>query len=511
MDQLTTLLSIDPDARTTTDILDLTDLLLRTQLFESITQHIDMQAAVESCARKMRVKRIGAGSLIYRSGEETREFYFVVKGQLSVAVPQGILLANFNKKKPSIILTALAKSVLTPSFIARVKADYSRTKDPAALVEVACIGSGCSFGDLALVRSIPLIFATTATEETLLAYLSKAEFDQTMHRVQDRLFNEKVAFLESLLPFKRLTMKGLYRVAHSFHYRAYRKHQAVYSEGDATDYVFIIISGEFEFSKTTKSTDRVLKVSPNMRRSLVRKKHLRLFSRSPRDFFGQEDLYENRNRFATCTCLSPKGEVYCIDRLDFNAQAIQSTVGEVLKSQHNQLEQFQQNLLEKSTTFDEMLRSHLTEDNVSPPSWRLESALRLRNTPKSISPIRKISPSKTEEHLFPIKEKPQFKRHYTLRNLDTTENPKKQSLSPTKQTPTDYYDSARTSALRQRSQKPSNPKSTISPVRTHLMQTKPLKYQSSFSRLKDRTILKLKRSAMSREATLKQLLQRQWE
>mmetsp|Transcript_31380 Transcript_31380/g.54447 ORF Transcript_31380/g.54447 Transcript_31380/m.54447 type:complete len:519 (+) Transcript_31380:14-1570(+) len=518
MDDLTSnrilqLLSIEPEARSNEHVTELTDLMLRTELFESISNQIDMQAAVESCARKMKLKRYTPRHVVFRAGDEGKEFYFIVKGQVSLSVPYALLLANANKKRPSVVLTGMAQSVLTKSLIAKAMAEYQTSRDANGLFEVISLGPGFSFGDLALTKSAPRMLTVTVTHDAMLAYLSKSEFNRIMRKVQDRLFHEKVAFLGSLLPFKRLTGKGLFRLAHCFHYKSYRKHEVVYTEGEPTDSVFIIASGEFEFSKTLKSeTERGLKTS--MRRSIKRRKVLRLFSRSPKEFFGQEDLYETRNRFATCTCTSAKGEVYYIDKTDFTSHIMQGTANSTLRSQHDQLESFQNDLLEKSEHFEELLRSYKTDDPQILPSIAANKTIN-----KSLSPqSRNLTPTRVEDKLFSIREKFQINRRSTIRKTaNSNENSQIHSESPLKQSATEtsirLLKSARGSVMKQRPEETTRLQNSISEVRKELVKTalKPPKDHPSLANLKHRTFLRMKLESLDRDANIKKILKKQWE
>lgn len=503
------LFNITPDFRTIENIQELSSLLLRTQIFESIAHQIDMQAAVECCARKMMVKRLPAHHTVFNCGDDGKEFYFIISGQASILVPYAVLLANSNKRRPSVVLSGMAQSVLTKSFLTKAFAKFQACNDPSAEIEVAVIGPGYSFGDLSLIRNIPRLLSVETTQETTLAYIGKLEFNKIMRKVQDRLFNEKVNFLGSLLPFKRLTARGLHRVAHCFHYKSYHKHEMIYSEGEPTDSVFVIISGEFEFAKTLKSNTDRLGQKPSLRRSITRKKLLRLFSKIPREFFGQEDLFENRARFATCTCMSPKGEVYYIEKTDFMTQVMTGSSATVFKSQHNLIETFQNDLLEKSANFERLLKSQNTEDQSGLPSLNTS-----RSAKRSLSPdSQTLTHAFTEDRLFPIREKLQIIRRGTIRrDIQSSENSQMHSESPLKQSSTEprslTFKSARVSVLRQRPEDTARLQESISEIRKSLVKTalKPVKFKSKVNKLRDRTFLRVKLESIERDSSIKKML-----
>jgi CRP-like cAMP-binding protein len=517
MDELTAsklikLLCIDPESRSLSEILQATEILRSTQLLKSIAQQIDMHAAIETCARKMQLRYVTTNSPVARKGEETNEISLVVKGEVSVTMPQTLLT---NKKRGSLRPTLLQSLLihLTRRGAKREEHKYLRASNEIKLeTQVTVVGVGCSFGDLAVVKGMPCIIAATATDETLLASIGVAEFNSTLRKVQDRLFHEKLELLGGLVYFNRLTAKKLYEVAKNIQYRSFRRKETVYTEGDVADSVFIIISGEFEFSKIFKAPE-ALKL-PRMSRSISRKKMLRLYSKNSRELFGQEDLLERRTRYATCRCVSTKGEVYCIDRHDFTTIVMQGTAGEVLRDQHSLQESFRQQLLEKSKTLETMMRSDKAPELL--PSFRLAS---IRSEKQSPCSSKNLSPAHKTTRKFACSSHRQLttQRSGRLLGLGSEVSAVTSGETSLLHNVTEPHIrplmSANTSDQRLRSNENSMLQTSISEVRKSLMGTakRPMKQRLMMRKLKDRTILKLKLGGEGQDSSIKQLLRRQWE
>lgn len=507
--RLASLLYIDPEHRTSQDINELTQLMLHTQLFEPNTDQEVTLAAVEACARNMKLKHAKAGNIMHNSGDEITEICFIVQGQVKVSVPYTAVISSSSRRRSSVVLKELIHSAFPKALLEKALAQYHANRDIPQDFEVTTLGPGFSYGDLDLIHNFHRLYTAVVTQDVCLAYISKTEFSRTLHRVRDRLFHDKLAFLSSLTHFKQLTGKGLYKLAHSFHFKAFRKHEVVYSEGDPSDSVFIIVSGEFEFSKTLRPSAEPLST---LRRSVKRRRTLRLFIRSPKEFFGQEDLYENRNRFATCTCISGNGVVYYIDKSDYAVQVMQTKAEETLRSQHGQMEDFQNNLLEKSANFEGHLRATKTEDYSGLPAINTPTSTYNSKSP----PGRKLTTSRTGESLFLINEKLRSRR--TLRKpVNSTEHSAMGSESPLKQSATEShirpFQSARGSLLKMRPEETSKLQISISEARKKLVKTtlRPPKHQPSLARLKERAYLKMKLEFIGRDSGIKQMLLKQWE
>jgi CRP-like cAMP-binding protein len=496
--RLSNLLSIDPSGRNLAVILEITQLLASTLLLQTVAEQLDMQAAVETCARKMRLKWVSAGDTVQSAASS--EFFFIVKGRVEISASHAAQPVDVTAKKVSFQPRRRMTSILSRSILA--KSDLA--KAVVIKAEATEASAGQSFGDLGLVTSIPEVTAT-AVLNTQLAYLSYAEFTKTIRKVKARLYSEKVSFLASLLPFKQLTEKGLHRVASSFRYKAYHRREAVYAEGGAADAVFIIISGEFEFSKTYKAQGR----SSSTVRSYTRRTVQRLFTRSPKEFFGHEDLFEGRSRFVGCWCLSAKGEVYSIDSSDFTALIIQGPPGQVLRTQYREQERFLRHLIYKSEDIRQLTDTPYS--SLTPTKEFYRSSSNGSSSNRSL-----LRPSLHDEQLLPGDAKVRARRSLTTQILSKTVDPgEKRYESPGRYSSSqaNIRQTSFTGRLKQRLDESPDALRSISEIRKTLMKDalKPSKQTKSAVRLKDRSLLRKRLESMLRDDSIKQILMKQWE
>jgi CRP-like cAMP-binding protein len=83
-------------------------------------------------------------------------------------------------------------------------------------------------------------------EETHFAVLTKDIYNRIVALNQDKIHNENIEFLKTLLPFKGWPKGNLDQIFYQLEERVYKKGQVIYKEGDEADRIFFIREGEVE-------------------------------------------------------------------------------------------------------------------------------------------------------------------------------------------------------------------------------------------------------------------------
>ena len=82
--------------------------------------------------------------------------------------------------------------------------------------DIATLGKGNSFGDLALTSSKPRMASIRCVEETHFAVLSKDDFSLVLGQIEKKKLNEKIQFLKSIPFFSQLTKTSLSKLTYQF-------------------------------------------------------------------------------------------------------------------------------------------------------------------------------------------------------------------------------------------------------------------------------------------------------
>lgn len=81
-------------------------------------------------------------------------------------------------------------------------------------IEINILGTGKSFGDLALIGSKPRMASIRCLEDTHFAVLSKSSFNLVIGQIERKKLNEKVQFLRSLPFFSQLTKTSVGKITY---------------------------------------------------------------------------------------------------------------------------------------------------------------------------------------------------------------------------------------------------------------------------------------------------------
>jgi CRP-like cAMP-binding protein len=257
-------LSKPPSDRKENDLLILKTSTQSFKFFEDVGP--DMHLA---CCKALRLQRYESGTVVFHKGTHGDSFCIVLRGAVSVLVPQS----------------------------------GSRLSDIGSLRQVGVLMEGQTFGELSLLQNRDRAATIVAREKTCLGVLSKEDFDRILRMQEERRLHAKVQFFQSLPAFQQWSELELSRFVYYFHEERFKRGAVVYTEGASSAKAYVVIHGEFRFSRITEVD--------------TRKRELQLMYKGSNEMFGEEDLLAGRKRTSTCTCDSYEGRLYSIGSEDF--------------------------------------------------------------------------------------------------------------------------------------------------------------------------------------------------
>lgn len=117
------------------------------------------------------------------------------------------------------------------------------------MYEVAVLGKGKHFGELALTTNKPRAATVRAITTTHLMVLSKHDYMKVLSHFEEANLREFVGFLRNLPAFMNWPVNSLTRLTYYLPKKTFLRNQVVFKEGDPSSHAFIVLEGEFEIVK----------------------------------------------------------------------------------------------------------------------------------------------------------------------------------------------------------------------------------------------------------------------
>ncbi|CDW73238.1 cyclic nucleotide-binding domain containing protein [Stylonychia lemnae] len=114
------------------------------------------------------------------------------------------------------------------------------------LKEVAQLGKGMSFGELALITAKPRAATIVCAEDTDLAVLDKNNYERVVGKALRRKVNEKVEFLQQFRILSHINETQVQRLTYYLKEVKFNRGHVVYKIGQKVDGIYFIKEGEFE-------------------------------------------------------------------------------------------------------------------------------------------------------------------------------------------------------------------------------------------------------------------------
>ena len=127
-------------------------------------------------------------------------------------------------------------------------------RDNKLLEQVVVMREGKGFGELALKKE--RLMPRAATIKCLVAChcasMSKSNYNKVLAKLEQRKLKKLIDFYKSIPFLAKNSKTYLQKLHYNFEQRIFIRNQIIYSEGDSSDHVFIVQSGEFEVTKKIK-------------------------------------------------------------------------------------------------------------------------------------------------------------------------------------------------------------------------------------------------------------------
>lgn len=153
---------------------------------------------------------------------------------------------------------------------------------------VKILGSGDSFGEMALIQNLPRTATVKTLEPCQLWVIDRTEFSEAMKLANSSNYEEKRAFIEGVSIFQSLSQIQRDRLVSSLTLLNFSEGSYIVREGDTGDLFYIIKDGT---------------VSCMQNRNEIRKLY-------KGDYFGEQALLYSCTR--TASCIAIEGEVKCL-------------------------------------------------------------------------------------------------------------------------------------------------------------------------------------------------------
>ena len=121
----------------------------------------------------------------------------------------------------------------------------------------ADIKEGKSFGELALLKEDIRKATIKCETHSHFATLDKANFHNSLQRIEAKRLNQLIEFLQNIPAFKSQSRKAISKFTYLLKREKFTRGQTVYAEGQEADKIFIVQKGEFELSKKLPRGDQM--------------------------------------------------------------------------------------------------------------------------------------------------------------------------------------------------------------------------------------------------------------
>lgn len=268
--------------RTQSELIKLMEITKNAKVFKQLVESKG-DIAHNTCCRFLLYECCEANDYLFRFGDKGTKFYIIIKGKIGIEIP--------------------------------IKNEETGETN---FVEVVQLGNGAAFGELALESSKPRAASIKCKVQTHFMVLEKHDYDHMIAKVVRDKRNQLVNFLQSLPIFSKSTKGTLTKLTYNFKEKNYMKNQVVYREGESSNTVYLVRSGEFAFYKkirVEKGITRYPKDIKGLNKDHTHQSQVAILGVG--ELFGEEGVMEEAPRRSSCICLSSNALVLTLGKNDF--------------------------------------------------------------------------------------------------------------------------------------------------------------------------------------------------
>lgn len=341
------LLKIPPYKRTNQEIEGICKFMSNFKFFQDLTEKEDSVKLQQDCCRMLTVGSFAQNEYICKRGDEGDSFFLIIKGKVVIISENEYVYENtLNVVKDSEHEDKGPDSRnMTPR--------SNKSRGSCRETEIAVLGVGQSFGEMALINDRPRYFSVKTLEPCVLAVLNKVDY-HSIAKVHEKQIIEKIEFIRNMDAFKNWTKIAVQKLSYFFKSQNYRKGNVVYKESDPASDIYIIKEGEFVFTQKFEvkageknEGDSFGKLTKKVPKILFRKKQLKIVVKQKGEIFGYNEIMDGLGvREFTCTCLSPTGELLVISDKNFAKKIVRPETIKFIEDSCNGLKGWIRNRVE---------------------------------------------------------------------------------------------------------------------------------------------------------------------
>ena len=209
LEELIQILSKPSSQRSVKSLTSLLQLALKLRFFKQLATDLS-EEAVSQCCLHMTHEAFTKGEVVFLQGEQGSKFYVILEGRVVVSIrPPDTIISN----------------------------------------DVAVLGKGDCFGELALLSNKPRAAGIKCLSDCHFAVLDKADYVRILAKVHEQKMAEKVEFLQTLPMFRKWTRGSMQKLSFYFKERLFTRKQPLIRAGSPANEVIFIWKGEVQVTQ----------------------------------------------------------------------------------------------------------------------------------------------------------------------------------------------------------------------------------------------------------------------